>query len=471
MNTECTQGQLPFQPHFGREIVARFDGGDISSDGGLLLLREVNDRVDLLSRFAGCFEDFRDENRIEHTVEELISQRTLGLACGYEDLNDHDDLRHDPLFGLVAGKRDLKGEKRERRRDRGKALAGRSTLNRLELTPADADASSRYKKVRLDPGKVDALMVDLFLEAHEKAPEEIVLDLDATDDPLHGKQEGRFFHGYYNCYCYLPLYIFCGEHLLCARIRPADRDGAFGSIEELTPIVSRIRQAWPSTRIIIRGDSGFCRDWLMNWCEENNIHYVLGLARNGRLERKTQRFMDRAKAMNAKSGKAERVFANLLYTTKDSWSHLRRVVAKAEHLGTKSNPRFIVTSFSIEQFEKRALYEDFYCARGDMENRIKEQQLYLFADRTSAATIRANQVRLYFSSMAYCLLQALRRLALDDTELAHAQCHTIREKLIKVGAQIRITTRRVWISFAENWPYRRIFAKALQALGPPGCTI
>jgi len=464
MNTECNQRSFGFHPHFRRQIVGRFDGGEITSDGGALLLREVEERTSLVKQFAGCFSDGRDPSRVEHTVEELVSQRVNALALGYEDLNDHDQLRRDTLLAVLAGKEDVSGESRLRERDRGNPLAGKSTLNRLELAEEEVSPRERYKKITVDQQAVDQFLVDAFLQAHDRPPEEIVLDLDATDDPLHGKQEGRFFHGYYKAYCYLPLYIFCGEFLLCARLRPSNIDAAAGSVEEIARIIEQIRDKWPEVRIVIRADSGFCREELMAWCEANGIHYVLGLAKNARLRRLIEKQQLKARRLFEETGCAARVFKECRYRTLKTWSRKRRVVAKAEHLEKGSNPRFVVTSFVRKRIEARKLYEEVYCARGDMENRIKEQQLYLFADRTSAATIRANQLRLWFSSVAYMLLQALRRLGLKGTSLSKAQCHTIRLKLLKIGAQIRVTVRKIWISLASSYPYAEIFAQVYSNL-------
>jgi hypothetical protein len=375
---------------------------------------------------------------------------------------------------LLAGKRDLTGASREKRRDRGFPLAGSSTLNRLELSTPESAAFDRYKRIAADPEALDRLLVDLFLESYEKAPREIWLDLDATDDPLHGHQEGRFFHGYYRCYCYLPLYIFCGEHLLCARLRSANQDGAAGSVEELERIVGQIRSRWPKTRIVIRGDSGFCRDAIMRWCEANRVSYVLGLARNQRLNRAPGREMAEAQAAHERTGKPARRFRDLRYRTRKSWSCERRVVGKAEVLPGKTNPRFVVTNLPEHRAGAKRLYEKLYCVRGEMENRIKEQQLGLFADRTSTETMRANQLRLYFSSFAYVLMHGLRRLGLAGTQHAKAQCTTIRLKLLKIGARIHITVRKVWLSFSESCPYASDFAQILANLHrhpvwpPPG---
>jgi hypothetical protein len=457
MSTECTQERFDFHPLNRREVVARFDGGEITSDAGALLLREVEKRTRILRQLSNCFTDHRDPERIEHSVFELLAQRIYGLALGYEDINDHDRLRHDPLMGLLAEKADPCGQDRRSAKDRGCAVAGKSTLNRFELTPANADTKARYKKIVMDEGAIDDLLVDLFLQAHAKPPKRIVLDLDATDDPVHGNQEGRFFHGYFGNYCYLPLYIFCGEFLLCARLRPSNIDASAGAREEVERIVARIRAKWPEVPIVIRADSGFCRDEIMTWCEHNGVDYVLGLAKNARLVRAVGGELHRVKSLFEQTGAASRIFSEFFYRTKKTWSRSRRVVAKAEHLSKGSNPRFVVTSLSREAVAGRFLYEDFYCARGEMENRIKEQQLSLFADRTSTAYLRSNQLRLYLSSFAYCLMQALRRLGLAGTEMARAQCTTIRLKLLKMGAQIRISVRKVWLHLSAGHPGAALF--------------
>jgi hypothetical protein len=383
---------------------------------------------------------------------------------GYEDLNDHDQLRQDPLLALLSGKRDVAGEQRRRPQDRGKAGAGKSTLNRLELTPADAKPDARYKKIVIDEAAVDGLLVDLYVQSQPRQPKRIVLDLDATDDPVHGEQEGRFFHGYYGCYCYLPLYIFIEEHLVCARLRRSNIDASAGALEEVQRIVQRLRFTWPGVEIILRADSGFCRDELMSWCEKNRVGYVFGLAKNERLVKRLRKLMGEAEQEWKKTGKPSRRFLDFHYRTRESWKRGRRVVGKAEYLDKGENPRFVVTSLSIEEMEPRSLYEDFYCARGDMENRIKEQQLDLFADRTSTHGLHSNQIRLYLSSIAYCVLVALRRLALVGTEMAQAQCGTIRLRLLKIGAQIRLTARKIWISMAAGHPAAAVFAAAHRRL-------
>ena len=463
MPTQCNQESLQFHPLFRRAVRGQFDGGAITTDAGGLLLREVEKRTGIIAQYAACFTDHRDPARIEHGVEELVGQRVYGLALGYEDLNDHEELRRDPLLAVLVEKPDPTGEQRARERDQGKALAGKSTLNRLELSAAEVSEEERYKKIGLDFEAVDRMLVAVFLQAHREAPKQIVLDLDSTDDPVHGEQEGRFFHGYYGHYCYLPLYIFCGEHLLGARLRVANIDGAAGSVEELARIIGQIRAAWPEVQIIVRGDSGFCREGLMTWCEANQVDYVLGLAKNERLTAEITAELHQAEEECQRTGQAARGFKEFAYQTRESWAQARRVIAKAEHLEKGSNPRFVVTSLPSQAWAARALYEDLYCARGEMENRIKEQ-LMLFSDRTSTAYLRSNQIRLYFSSVAYLLMQALRRMGLQGTELAKAQCTTLRLKLLKIGALLRITVRKVWVSLASGYPYQELFRQVYAQL-------
>ena len=450
--TECNQNEFAFAPHFSRQVSARFSERQLSTEGGALLLRETDRKIGLLSRVRKCFSDYRHPAFIEHELGELLAQRIYGLALGYEDLNDHEELRRDPLLALMAGKRKLE-----------EPLAGKSTLNRLELTPADSPLHDRYHKITYSTEALDSLLVEIFLEAHSKDPRQIVLDLDVTDTPLYGQQEHRFFHGYYNEYCYLPLYIFCGDHLLCARQRASNQDASAGCREEVERIVQQIRQRWPKVRIILRADSGFCREELMAWCEQNQVDYVFGLARNSRLQHKIAAQLREAKQAQETTGKAARVFAEFPYRTRKSWSRSRRVVAKAEYLEKGENPRFVVTSLPAESWEAPALYEKTYCARGEMENRIKEQ-LSLFAHRMSTESLRANQLRLYFSSLAYVLIHALRRLALAGTEWAQAQVHTIRLRLLKIAAEVRLSARRIWVSFSNAYPWQNIFATAWVAL-------
>jgi hypothetical protein len=465
MKTQCNPSQLEFHALGRRKVIGNFDGGNITSDAGGLLLRETEKQTGIVRQFAKCFEDLRDPNRIEHSIKDLVSQRIYGLALGYEDLNDHDELRRDPLLAVLIGKKDPEGETRVREQDRGKAMAGKSTLNRLELTPAcPTETEKRYKKILMREDKIDRLFVDVFLQAHVAAPKEIILDVDATDDPLHGNQEGRFFHGYYMNYCYLPLYIFSGEFLLCARLRPSNIDASEGTVEELERIVEQIRNTWPEVKIIVRGDSGFCREKIMSWCEGNGIDFVFGLAKNERLKAVIDEELQRARQLYEETEKPARVYKDFYYETLKSWSRRRRVVAKAEYLDKGANPRFVVTSLERQRMDMCTVYESLYCGRGDMENRIKEQQLWLFADRTSAGKMRANQLRLYFSSVAYMLMQALRRLGLKGTQMATAQCNTIRLKLFKIGAQVKISVRKVWVSLASGYPYVNLFHQVYRNL-------
>jgi Transposase DDE domain group 1 len=446
--TECKQKVFSFAAHFSRRVEAGFTAGQVSSDGGALLLRQTDGKIHLLKRLAACFTDGRDSSRVEHTIEEMVCQRIYGLALGYEDLNDHEQLRRDPLLGLLSGRREL-----------DEPLAGKSTLNRLELV----GRSQRYHKISYSAGKIDRLLVDLYIESHGAAPEQIVLDLDATDIPLYGHQPERFFHGYYDSYCYLPLYLFAGDQLLCARLRAANQDAAAGSVEELSRIVTQLREHWPEVKIILRADSGFCREALMLWCEQNRVDYVFGLQRNQRLRRVIGKQMHQAELAHKQTGKPARLFAEFEYKTHKSWSCCRRVVAKAEYLDKGENPRFIVTSLSPEQWAAQVLYEKFYCARGEMENRIKEQ-MCLFADRLSTDEMQGNQLRLYFSALAYTLVDALRRLALKGTEWVQAQVDTIRRKLFKIGAIVRISARRIVLEMNSAYPWEDLYRHAWQAL-------
>jgi len=454
MQTECTPELFVFPPVEGHQVVAAFDGGSITSGAGALLLGAANRAIGMVERFAACFRDTRNREMTEHSVETLVLQRVVGITLGYEDLNDHDQLRHDPILATLNGKLTAK-------RSDCAPLAGKSTLNRLELSKPEPD---RYHKISVDGLAVETLLVDLFLDAHAKPPKQIILDLDATDDPLYGDQEGKFFHGYYDCYCYLPLYIFCGHHLLVAKLRPANIDGSAGAVEEVARVVAQIRQRWPHVRILLRGDSGFARDALMVWCEANRVDYLFGLARNSRLEAILAPAMREAKKVSQRIGKPARRFKDFHYQTRDSWDRKRRVIGKAEWTKGEGNPRFVVTSLSRREAGPRYLYETIYCARGDMENRIKECQLDLFSDRTSAATMRANQVRLWFASLAYVLMCALRRIGLAGTKFARATCGTIRLKLLKIGALVKLSVRRIKVAMASSCPDQGAFASAYNEL-------
>src|ERR687884_1092091 len=433
MHTDCSPNLFAFAPVQGRAVVAAFDGGAITSDAGALLLGATDRAIRLIERVAACFQDARSPEHIEHTIPTLVGQRILALALGYEDLIDHDQLRHDPILAVLTGKL-------QARRSDCAPLAGKSTLNRLEHAPVAAP--SRYHKIGHDAHALERLFVDLFLEAHRTSPKQIILDLDATDDPLHGHQEGRFFHGYYDCWCYLPLYVFCGRHLLAAKLRRANIDASAGAVEEVARIVAQIRARWPRVRIVLRADSGFAREALMAWCEAERVGFVFGLARNARLEARLAGALEEARAQSTATGRPARRFTELLWTTRDSWSRRRRGGAKGPWKPGEANPRFIVTSLKPKETGARYLYEQVYCARGQMENRIKECQTDLFADRTSSGTMRANQLRLWFAAMAYVLICALRRIGLAHTQFAEATCGTIRLKLLKIGALVRISVRR-----------------------------
>jgi hypothetical protein len=446
--TECNQETFAFTAHFSRRVQAGFTAGQVTSDGGSLLLREADRKINLLGRLAACFSDGRSPLLVKHQLSEMLAQRIYGLALGYEDLNDHEQLRSDPLLGVLSGKRNLE-----------ETLAGKSTLNRLEL----AGRTARYHKIGYSAESIDRLLADLFIESHAAPPSEIVLDLDATDIPLYGHQPERFFHGYYDGYCYLPLYIFAGDQLLCARLRPANRDAAAGSIGEVSRIVTQVRRRWPGMKIILRADSGFCREELMAWCEQNHVDYLFGLARNKRLSKIIGVQMHQARLLHQATSNAARVFAEFTYRTRKSWSCARRVVAKAEYLDKGENPRFVVTSLSSDQWPDQALYEKLYCARGEMENRIKEQ-MCLFADRLSTEEMKGNQLRLYFSALAYTLMDALRRLGLQATEWAEAQVDTIRLKLLKIGAIVRVSVRRVVLQLSSAYPWKDQYTAAFHAL-------
>jgi hypothetical protein len=429
--------------------VGAFDGGAITSNGGVALLAAADKRLGLSRRLAQCFTDLRLAEAVRHSVPDLLRQRIFGIALGHEDLIDHDALRDDPALAAVLDKP-------------GGRLAGKSTLNRLEH--ASKIGSDRHHKLDHDVDAIERLFVDVFLDAHDRPPSRIVLDLDATDDPVYGDQEGRHFHGYYDCYCYLPLYVFCGRHLLAAKLRTSSVDAAHGSVAEVARIVAHIRDRWPETTIVIRADSGFCRDDLMTWCEANDVEYVLGLAGNSRLHRRIAAEMRTARIRARRTGRAARVFADFEYRTRKSWSVRRRVIGKAEWTNGEANPRFIVTNVHAAHGPARFLYEDVYCQRGEMENRLKECQGDLFADRTPAPTMRANQLRLWLASFAYVLMCAVRRIGLAGTKLAAATCGTIRLKLLKIGARVTISVRRVKLAFASACPDREIFNLAARRL-------
>jgi hypothetical protein len=455
MPTQCTQDSFAFGRVEGRTVVADFSGGTITSNAGALLLAQADRAVGIIDSFAACFGDGRNQGLIEHTVRTLVGQRIVGIALGHEDLVDHEELRHDPVLAAMLGKLTP-------RRKECAPLAGKSTLSRLEHSPQEgaAHAPPRYHKISHDGDAIERTFVGIALGSRSKPPPVMVIDLDATDMALHGHQEGRFFHGYYDCYCYLPLFVFWDRHLLSARLRPANIDAAAGAKEEVARIVAQVRARWPKTTIIVRADSGFCRDELMSWCEANDVHFVLGLARNERLVGKIAGELAEAENLARASGRAARVFKDFAWSTRESWAQERRVIAKAEWTRGEANPRFIVTSLPSDVIDGARLYEKVYCQRGEMENRIKECQLDLLADTMPAATMRANQLRLWFAAMAYVLMCALRRIALGGTELARATCGTIRLKLLKIGAQVTVSVRRVHIAMTSACPARAIFTHA-----------
>jgi len=441
--TDCNRRRLLFSSLDHKKVQADFNGGTLTSDAGALLLREVDRRIGLLDALVECIPDARDPARITHDLRTLLAQRVLAIAMGYEDLNDHDSLRNDPLVQLVT----------DRGIDEDQPLGSASTLCRLE---------NRIDRKAL--AKISEVFVEQFIQSHETPPDEIILDVDATHDPLHGNQEGRFFHGFYDCYCYLPLYVFCGDQLLVAYLRRSNIDAAKHSRAILKLLVKRLRQAWPNVRIIVRADSGFCRWRLLRWCERHDVYYLVGLARNPVLERLASPWTQQAETRFEQTGEKQRIFGEFCYAAK-TWDRPRRTITKAERLSQGPNNRFIVTNLPGDP---QTLYDKVYCGRGDMENRIKEQQLDLFADRTSCHDFLANQFRLLLSSAAYVLTEALRRLGLADTELANAQVGTIRLKLIKIGARITWSVRRIVLHLASGYPLQALFAKIVARLTPDG---
>ncbi len=448
MKTDCRQGELEFQGLDSRRVCADFSGGAVTSDAGALLLREVDFRTGLIDKFAACFTDSRDARYVKHDLGTLLRQRVMAIALGHEDLSDHDELRDDPLMSLAAGRAKM---------DRG---AGKSTLQRAEGFLAD----SRYHKLAFDPGAADRFLIEYFLDSHTAPPPVIDIDLDASDAPTHGDQELNFFNAYYGHYCYLPLYITCGDHILCVRLLPSNQDPGKAWEAEAPRIVEQIRKRWPQATIRLRGDCGFMRDPLMKWCEENNVFYVLGMPKNQRLVKVIGKEMEEAKRLHGERREASRVFGDFAYQTQKSWSAARRVVAKAEHLDKGANPRFVVTNLPADQFPAKELYEKIYCARGAMENRIKEHQADLFGDRLSGTQAAPNQLRLYLSTVAYTLIATLRRCALPGTALERAQSGTIRRKLLKIGARITVSARRVFLSMSGGYPHKELFALVLSNL-------
>lgn len=435
--TNCTQESFKFPPLKRRQVEVNFQGGDITSDGGVLLLRQVDHRLGLSKAVARALVDPRRQASCVHDGLSLLKQRLYGLALGYEDLNDHQHLRADRAIQTAV--------------ERETVLASSATLCRWE-NRAGRETAWRLHEV----------LVDQFIASFKRAPKKLILDFDATDDAVHGKQEGRFFHGYYDHYCFLPLYVFCRDQLLVSYLRPSKIDGAKHAWAILALLVKRLRQVWPKVRIIFRGDSGFCRWRMLSWCERHDIGYIVGIAKNKRLDAFIKPHLDKAAESFAESGSKVRWFTELHYAAK-SWDHPRRVIAKIEHTDKGSNPRYVVTNL---KGDAQAMYEKLYCARGDMENRIKEQQLDLFADRTSCQRWWPNQFRLLLSSLAYTLLEAIRRLALKGTELANAYVGTLRLKLLKIGAVILKNTRRIRFLLSSTCPYQHLFFHVAAKLAP-----
>jgi hypothetical protein len=499
--TDCIQRTFGFQGIGKRKVEVDFSGGHLSSDGGGLLLGEVDKRLGLCRRLSECFTDCRDQRLIEHTLPTLIAQRVQAIALGYEDINDHDRLRLDPLLAVNCGRPDVLGEQRHSTEDKGKPLAGKSTLNRLEL--GAQSTHGHYRKIQANAEEIEDLLLETGVKAIPRKSEVIVLDFDATDDPIHGDQEGRFFHGYYKNYCYLPLYCFCGDIPLWAELRESNQDGSAGTKEALEKILKAIRKRFGKhVIVIVRADSGFCRNELLSWIEQQpKVHYCIGLARNSRLEKLLEptfaevledlgynQLVECAQAAGADKlpeisqleGSA-RGFADLRYKTLKSWDCERRVIGKAEVTNGKKNPRYIVTDLTGEEqwaqiaenkvvFENgKSLYEKFYCARGEMENKIKEQQLDMFADRTSTGYMKSNQLRLWFSTFAYMLVSRLRAVALRGTRLSNATVGNIRVQLMKIAAQVTVSVRRVYVRLASSCPAADVFAQAhrnLQSWNP-----
>ena len=439
--TECTRKSLQFSSLSRKKILADFDGGRLTSDGGALLLREANRRTGLIDALATCIADPREPAKVQHDVSTMLAQRIYGIAMGYEDGNDHDSLREDPIVQILA----------EVAPDPEDPLASPSTLSRFE------NWVNRKSMARMS-----GVLVDQFIASYRRAPQEIILDFDATEDILHGNQEDRFFHGYYDCYCYLPLYVFCGDRLLCAYLRPSKIDGAKHARGILKLLVDRIRAAWPKTRIIFRGDSGFCRWKTLKYCDKNDIGYVVGLAKNENLKRFAAPHMKAAETAFNNTGLKQRNFFEFKYGAK-TWDRKRRVILKAEHLDKGANARFVVTNLDCEP-EK--IYDGLYTQRGDMENRIKEQQLFLFADRTSCTKFAANQFRLLLASAAYVLIEYLRRECLKGTELERAQVNTIRLKLFKIAARVVVSVRRVVLHLTSHYPYQPLLTRLVPQLVP-----
>lgn len=478
--TVCTDPAIILQPHSRQEVRAQFDASRISSDGGALLLREVDQSLNIIDRVAACFTDHRQSDRIEHTLPTLLRQRIFGIALGYEDIADHDVLRSDSVLALACGKEDILGRDREREADRGNPLAAHATLHRLELARPDDESDSRESAVR-GANKItfsrdlgEQLFIDLYRQqCGTSIPSQVILDLDTTDSTIHGNQEGKHYNTYYQNHCYTPLYVFTDTgHVLWSELQTCDESPSRNSLHAVETIVTQLRSqaGWESVRFIVRGDSGFCRDDLMSWCEEHDVGYILGLATNSRLEVEIADQLERNLRFAKRDQEPQVSYSSFRYQTRSSWSRERFVVAKAEALPAghghdsheaKSNPRFVVTNLDAVKrlTNPERIYREWYCPRGDMENRIKEQQLGLFADRVSTSWMWPNQLRQWFSTIAYVILHALRSIGLKDTDRENAQCTTIRDYILKIGATIRVTTRKIWVSLSGAHPAEPLFRK------------
>lgn len=436
--TKCNTPSIAFSSCKGRQIQTDFNGGEITSDAGALLLRQADRKLKLTEQIARKIDDPRCPGKCHHKTVDLLRQRVYAIALGYEDLNDHDTLRKETAFQTAV--------------NRDNELASSSTLCRFENS---VNQQTLWQ--------ISATLVEAFVQSFKKPPRRLVLDFDATDDPVHGDQVGRFFHGYYDCYCFLPLYVFCGKHLLAAYLRPSLIDPARGAWGILKMLTDRFRQVWPDVKIVFRADSGFCRHRMFNWCDKNNIEYIVGIARNSRLLEQAEPFLAQAQWTYLVTGEKVRLFGDIGYAAK-SWKYARRVIVKAEHGRRGRNPRFVVTNL---QGDAQELYDDLYCARGEAENRIKEQQLQLFSDRTSCMNRLPNQLRVLLSAVAYTLMEAIRRLGLPGTLLSNACCETIRLKLFKIGAVVLRNTRRVRLMLSSAYPYQALFTTVAARLTPP----
>lgn len=483
-STDCIPNQFNFGTLEGRKVIANFEGGRITSNAGIVLIAELDKKLGLTARFAKCFRDYRNSSYVDYSVYELLAQRVYGIVLGYEDVNDHDKLRYDPSLAIALEKLNFIDSNTA-------LLAGKSTINRLEYCPETIvdQRESRYHKIEHQPKEIEQAFVEIFLESYKQPPRQIILDMDVTDDSVHGSQEGAFFNTYYNGVCYAPLYIFCGHHLLAALLRPSNVDPASGALEELQRIIRIIRSKWQNTQILVRGDSAYAREDIMKLCEvESGVDYAFAMATNSQLKLRAFDVIEKAQAdykqrlapvtalmetLFSPESNLEEVgqlvseatwYRSLYYKTQKSWSRSRRVVTKVCYGKQGLELRHVVTSLPASKLSPSQVYTDKYCPRGEMENRLKEQQLDLFADRTSTQTFESNQLRLWLSSMAYVLMQAFRQHCLARTSLAKATVGTVRLALLKLGAKITVSVRRILIAIASACPYQNILAIAYQRI-------